>query len=140
MNGGFKPGDWVVYLPGVAEGNPLHPDCDRGTVTSVGPTNVFVRYGGEVGSKATSPEDLIAADEYFSALSASRENRQPRSLGYRAYLGDGLYADFDGFQIVLSAENGIRAHDTVYLDSRVLESFQRWHASKIAPLFQKQQG
>jgi hypothetical protein len=48
------------------------------------------------------------------------------SRKYRAYLGDGLYADFDGTQIVLSAENGVRAHDTVYLDGQVLEAFDQW--------------
>lgn len=30
----------------------------------------------------------------------------------KEYLGDGLYADFDGYQFSLSAENGIRATDT----------------------------
>ena len=140
MSAEFSPGDWVVYLPGVAQGNPLHPDCERGVVTALSPEHVFVRYGAELTSKSTAPDDLITADEYFAAIAASRQDRRPRSKGYRAYLGDGLYADFDGFQIVLSAENGIRAHDTVYLDERVLESFLRWHATKIAPLYRKQQG
>lgn len=41
----------------------------------------------------------------------------------KEYLGDGLYADFDGFQITLSAENGITATDTVYLEPHVLQNF-----------------
>ena len=44
-------------------------------------------------------------------------------LNEKIYLGDGLYANFDGYQIALSAENGIYAHDTVYLDPFVLEKF-----------------
>lgn len=37
----------------------------------------------------------------------------------KTYLGDGLYANFDGYQLVLTAEDGIRAHDTVYLEPSV---------------------
>jgi hypothetical protein len=59
---------------------------------------------------------------------------------FRQYLGDGLYADFDGTQIVLTAEDGIRAANTVYLEPSVYEALKRWHASKIAPLFQQVEG
>jgi hypothetical protein len=39
------------------------------------------------------------------------------------YLGDGLYAEFDGFQIKLYAYNGERCTDRVYLNPEVLTSF-----------------
>lgn len=39
------------------------------------------------------------------------------------YLGDGLYVDFDGYQIKLYASDGIRATDTVWLEPRVLGRF-----------------
>ena len=39
------------------------------------------------------------------------------SVTDKTYLGDGLYAAWDGEYIILSAENGIRATDTVYLDA-----------------------
>ena len=42
------------------------------------------------------------------------------------YLGDGLYAEFDGYQICLYASNGVYATNTVYLDPKVLESFLRY--------------
>jgi hypothetical protein len=115
VNADFKPGDWVVYVPGHASGSLLHPDCERGTVTKIGEDSgiIFVRYGAELNSKATSPGDLVAGEEYFAAMRASRSGRSPANgHGFRSYLGDGLYADFDGFQIVLSAENGMYAHDT----------------------------
>jgi len=50
------------------------------------------------------------------------------SIEHRAkeYLGDGLYAAFDGYHIVLSAEDGIRATDTVYLEDGVLNTFFRY--------------
>ncbi len=41
----------------------------------------------------------------------------------KEYLGDGLFVDFDGYQIVLTAEDGVRATNTVYLEPRVLEAF-----------------
>lgn len=47
-------------------------------------------------------------------------------INEKIYLGDGLYANFDGYQIVLSAENGIYAHDTVYLDPFVLAKFLKY--------------
>lgn len=34
----------------------------------------------------------------------------------RQYLGDGLYVEWNGERIILSAENGISATDTIYLD------------------------
>jgi hypothetical protein len=34
----------------------------------------------------------------------------------KVYLGDGLYAAWDGYRVILTAENGIEATDTVYLD------------------------
>ena len=37
----------------------------------------------------------------------------------KTYLGDGLYVDFDGYQLVLTAENGIIVQNVVYLEPRV---------------------
>lgn len=39
------------------------------------------------------------------------------------YLGDGLYADFDGFQIELYASNGMYKTNQVYLEPSVLTAF-----------------
>lgn len=44
----------------------------------------------------------------------------------KEYLGDGAYINFDGYQIILTAENGIRATDTVALEPEVLERFLRY--------------
>ncbi len=38
----------------------------------------------------------------------------------KAYLGDGVYVEDLGHQLKLTAENGIRATDTIYLDGEVL--------------------
>lgn len=42
------------------------------------------------------------------------------------YLGDGLYASFDGYQIKLYASNGMETTDTVYLDGDVLVRFLQY--------------
>ena len=34
----------------------------------------------------------------------------------KVYLGDGLYAEWDGQRLILTAENGICATDTIYLE------------------------
>jgi hypothetical protein len=42
------------------------------------------------------------------------------------YLGDGLYASFDGFQIELYAWNGIEKTNQVFLEPVVLKVFEQW--------------
>lgn len=42
------------------------------------------------------------------------------------YLGDGLYASFDGYQICLMANSHTHPTDKVYLDPGTLESFERY--------------
>jgi hypothetical protein len=131
----FKPGDWVVYVPTHANGDSDHPDCERGTVTSIGETSglVFVRYGAELHAKATGPADLITAAEYFGSPRA-----RTGCIGatqFREYLGDGAFVGFDGFNIVVTAEDGIRATDVVYLEPRGYANLVSWWARRIAPLY-----
>lgn len=42
------------------------------------------------------------------------------------YLGDGLYADFDGYQIKLMANSYEFPTDTVYLDPNVTEALLKY--------------
>lgn len=37
----------------------------------------------------------------------------------KAYLGDGVYVDFDGHALVLTTENGIQVTNTIVLESDV---------------------
>jgi hypothetical protein len=43
-----------------------------------------------------------------------------------SYLGDGLYASFDGWQIELYASNGIQKTGSVFLDSDTLAAFLKY--------------
>lgn len=62
----FKRGDRVQYVPIHAFGDRTHPDCRRGTVSSVNHHCVFVRYDEQVArlgwdgttSQGTLPGDL----------------------------------------------------------------------------------
>lgn len=38
----------------------------------------------------------------------------------KRYLGDGVYASYDGYHIVLTAEDGVVATNTIYLEPSVL--------------------
>jgi hypothetical protein len=38
----------------------------------------------------------------------------------KEYLGDGVYVEFTGYSIVLTAENGIQINSTIHLDSETL--------------------
>lgn len=38
---------------------------------------------------------------------------------HKTYLGDGVYVGFDGFSMVLTAENGISATDRIVLEPEV---------------------
>jgi hypothetical protein len=46
----------------------------------------------------------------------------------KLYLGDGVYVDFDGFHIVLTAENGVEATNTIYLEPDVLQHLEMYVA------------
>lgn len=40
----------------------------------------------------------------------------------KTYLGDGVYADFDGYVIVLTTENGLCATNRIVLEPEVCEA------------------
>lgn len=44
----------------------------------------------------------------------------------KVYLGDGLYAIFDGYQFKVTAEDGYCATNTVYFDRQVLATFIKY--------------
>jgi hypothetical protein len=44
----------------------------------------------------------------------------------KEYLGDSVYADFDGFQIVLTTENGYGATNTIYMEPDVVAAFLKY--------------
>jgi hypothetical protein len=50
------------------------------------------------------------------------EDVSPKPPHEREYLGDGLYAECDAYQIKLSASDGMLDRDTVYLEPSVLRA------------------
>lgn len=45
-------------------------------------------------------------------------------LNEKVYLGDAVYAQFDGLGIILTTENGIMATNTIFLEPDVLASLE----------------
>ena len=52
----------------------------------------------------------------------------------KEYLGDGLYVHFDGYHIVLTAENGMRVLERVCLEPAVLKVFDQYRKTLKAYL------
>lgn len=55
----FKPLQYVTYIPNHAGDNYMHPDVERGRVTSINSTYVFVCFDDTGRGKACSPSNLI---------------------------------------------------------------------------------
>lgn len=47
-------------------------------------------------------------------------------MSYKDYLGDSVYADFDGYGIILTTENGYGPGNTIVLEPEVLEALNRY--------------
>jgi hypothetical protein len=47
-------------------------------------------------------------------------------MSNREYLGDGVYADFDGFQIWVAANDGIRDYARVALEPAVMKALDNY--------------
>lgn len=45
---------------------------------------------------------------------------------FKSYLGDGVYVDFDGFDIVLTTEDGRNTTNTIVLEPAVLGAFDQY--------------
>lgn len=43
----------------------------------------------------------------------------------KVYLGDGVYAYYDGYGVILTTENGIAVTNTIYLEPEVLKALQK---------------
>ena len=44
----------------------------------------------------------------------------------KTYLGDAVYASYDGYQIELTTEDGLQVTNRIYLEPQVLEAFSRY--------------
>ena len=51
---------------------------------------------------------------------------------YAAYLGDGVYADFDGYQISLAAND--HRNVVIYLEPKVMQALKTYEARLIGML------
>jgi hypothetical protein len=54
----------------------------------------------------------------------------------KEYLGDGVFAEFRDYRVVLTAENGIGATDIIFLEPSVIVAFQDYLA-RLAHVYGK---
>lgn len=45
----------------------------------------------------------------------------------RTYLGDGVYAGYDGYSIILTTENGFSGTNEIFLEPHVLDALIEFH-------------
>lgn len=78
--------------------------------------------------------------EQRERIQAACDAVQPDRLlqALKQYLGDSVYADFDGFAVTLTTENGLGPTNTIILEPEVVEALLRYRewakqrASEIA--------
>jgi hypothetical protein len=51
----------------------------------------------------------------------------------KVYLGDSVYADFDGYHVVLTTGNGFGPSNTIYLEPAVLAALLKYAESVLKP-------
>lgn len=44
----------------------------------------------------------------------------------KVFLGDGVYAQHDGYSLILTTENGVEATNTIYLEPSVINSLENY--------------
>ena len=50
----------------------------------------------------------------------------------KRYIGDGVYAEFDGFEFVLTTEDGITVQNRIVLEPEHVQAFDRFVADCVA--------
>ena len=79
------------------------------------------------------PESKVASHVFRDldaiVLSALAKDREGRS----EYLGDGVYVSYDGFGIWMTAENGMEATDSIYLEPSVLRHLNEFYQLMTVP-------
>lgn len=94
---------------------------------------VIVYNGDETSALKRAAREALRAETMDSYEARAKVERPqappvPSRSALAAYLGDGVYADFDGFGIVLTTEDGIEVTNRIVLEPETLANFTRWLA------------
>lgn len=68
----------------------------------------------------------MSHDKRGNRVDPSTLSKAEKQSPGKTYLGDGLYASFDGFQAVVTAEDGTKATDTIYIEPTVATALARF--------------
>ena len=47
-------------------------------------------------------------------------------MSNKVYLGDGAYAEYDGFSLILTTSNGIEDTNTIYLEPELFQNLEEF--------------
>jgi hypothetical protein len=77
-------------------------------------------------------DHLMEDPKYYDKLKKVEESvsGRPYSGGPDLYIGDGVYAKFDGSGIWLTSEDGASVLDKIYMEPEVVAAFHRFATSK----------
>jgi hypothetical protein len=64
---------------------------------------------------------------------AAQTCEERETMTKKVYLGDAVYVEYDGYGLVLTTEDGIRATNTIYLEPEVCQAFSQFIHSLRAP-------
>jgi hypothetical protein len=56
----------------------------------------------------------------------------------KRYLGDGVYVEVDRGMLKLTAENGIEATDTIYLDPEVFRALRAYYEEAVSETLERE--
>jgi len=65
-------------------------------------------------------EDYEQNDDYF------HRQVEARKAQHGEYLGDGVYAHFDGYQVWLEISDGISFHNPIAIDRNVFDALKKY--------------
>lgn len=64
----------------------------------------------------------ITSDDIDAALDYCKKNPLGSAAPKKVYLGDGAYASYDGWQIIVTTENGYQTTNTIALEPSVYDA------------------
>lgn len=90
----------------------------HGTVTGHEYLNGILMIRCDIANFGSIADEWISAKELSLDVALNNSNRN--------YLGDSVYADFNGYALVLTTDNGIGPSNTIYLEPLVIAALRRY--------------
>lgn len=80
-----------------------------------------------------SDETISAIEDYERDEERFQAQVETRKAQHGEYLGDGVYAHFDGYQVWLETGDGLGFYNPIALDRHVFEALKRYASRFYGP-------